>query len=89
MSIAADDDSSMKHLQLFDFGFACRFFKHEDANMMLEKSCFDLATCLHFILSGVDPLSGSLSTAELQQTRGGGATTVISRFVGGTSLGRR
>ncbi|KAI0815457.1 hypothetical protein GGR55DRAFT_628928 [Xylaria sp. FL0064] len=62
------DDSGTKHLQLVDFGSAYRL-SHEYANMMLEKDHFDLATYLHFIPSGVDPLSSSLSSAELKQAR--------------------
>ncbi|RMJ05328.1 hypothetical protein CDV36_013999 [Fusarium kuroshium] len=62
------DDSGKTHLKLFDFGSAYQL-SHEHADRMLEKDHFDLATCLHFILSGIDPLSGSLSSVELKQVR--------------------
>ncbi|KAM6513312.1 hypothetical protein FALCPG4_015749 [Fusarium falciforme] len=62
------DGSGKTHLKLFDFGSAYQL-SHEHADRMLEKDHFDLATCLHFILSGIDPLSGSLSLVELKQAR--------------------
>jgi serine/threonine protein kinase len=67
MGVVADD-SGTTHLKLFDFGSTSQL-SHEHADMILKKDHFDLATCLHFILSGVDPLSGSLSSAELKQAR--------------------
>jgi hypothetical protein len=62
------DGSGKTHLKPFDFGSAYQL-SHEHADRMLEKDHFDLATCLHFILSGIDPLSGSLSLVELKQAR--------------------
>lgn len=52
-------------LKVFDFGSSSRSQFPSD----VLKDHFDLATCLHFILSGVDPFSGVHSHAEAVRIR--------------------
>ncbi|KAF5017200.1 hypothetical protein F66182_10898 [Fusarium sp. NRRL 66182] len=52
-------------LKVFDFGSSSRF----ESSVDIINDHFDLATCLHFILSGVDPFAGVQSHSEATQIR--------------------
>ncbi|KAG7402888.1 hypothetical protein Forpe1208_v016752 [Fusarium oxysporum f. sp. rapae] len=52
-------------LKVFDFGSSSHYESENDA----IADHFDLATCLHFILSGTDPFAGVQSHADAIQTR--------------------
>jgi len=53
-------------LKLFDFGTATRH-DNEDFNSKIKKDHSGLATCIHFILSGVDPFARAQSIKELRR----------------------
>ncbi|POR36085.1 Uncharacterized protein TPAR_03704 [Tolypocladium paradoxum] len=55
-------------LKLFDFGSATTS-SHEDFANDVRRDHFHLATCLHFILSGRDPLAGLHSYREVESAR--------------------
>ncbi|EQL01885.1 kinase domain containing protein [Ophiocordyceps sinensis CO18] len=57
-----------QRLKLFDFGSATPC-SHPDYSNDVGRDHFHLATCLHFILSGVDPFDHVSSHAEAVETR--------------------
>ncbi|KAK1657038.1 hypothetical protein BDP55DRAFT_568141 [Colletotrichum godetiae] len=59
---------STNRLKVFDFGSAVDRC-HPDYENDLRRDHFDLATCLHFILSGIDPFTGANSYAEVKKVR--------------------
>lgn len=61
-NIGIDDDDCLK---LFDFGSAT--YKADDTfNRTLENDHTGLSTCLHFILSGVDPMANAQDWEEVR-----------------------
>ncbi|KAH7215372.1 hypothetical protein DER44DRAFT_764192 [Fusarium oxysporum] len=52
-------------LKVFDFGSS----SHSESENDVIADHFDLATCLHFILSGTDPFAGVKSHSDAIQTR--------------------
>ncbi|RSL40375.1 hypothetical protein CEP54_016137 [Fusarium duplospermum] len=56
------------HLKLFDFGSAISR-SHWDYANEIPRDRFNLSTCLHFLLSGVDPLADVQSRAEAVKIR--------------------
>lgn len=58
-----------KNLKLFDFGSVIPRF-HWDYTNKIPKDQFNVSTCLHFLLSGVDPLANVHSRAEAVKIRG-------------------
>ncbi|KAG8404904.1 hypothetical protein J3459_022358 [Metarhizium acridum] len=56
---------SVNTLKIFDFGSSSR----SESSTDVITDHFDLATCLHFILSGVDPFAGVQSRSEAIQIR--------------------
>ncbi|EEU37901.1 uncharacterized protein NECHADRAFT_88197 [Fusarium vanettenii 77-13-4] len=58
-----------KRLKLFDFGSAISQ-SHWDYANEIPRDRFNLSTCLHFLLSGVDPLANLHSRAEAVKIRG-------------------
>ncbi|AEO54506.1 hypothetical protein MYCTH_2089137 [Thermothelomyces thermophilus ATCC 42464] len=59
---------STKRLKVFDFGSAIPR-SHPDYANEVWRDHFDLATCLHFILSGIDPFAGTRSCSEVEKVR--------------------
>ncbi|KAM0427915.1 hypothetical protein ACHAPT_007375 [Fusarium lateritium] len=57
------------NLKLFDFGSAISR-SHWDYENEIPRDRFNLSTCLHFLLSGVDPLANLHSRAEVTKIRG-------------------
>lgn len=57
-----------KRLKLFDFGSAVSRC-HYDYAADVKRDHFDLATCLHFILTGIDPFSVARSAREVSEVR--------------------
>jgi serine/threonine protein kinase len=55
------------HLKIFDFG-AIRHCNDEDFDEQVLEDHFALATCIHFLASGVDPFAKANSRTEVQQT---------------------
>ncbi|OBR16394.1 Protein kinase domain-containing protein [Colletotrichum higginsianum IMI 349063] len=55
-------------LKLFDFGSAVHS-SHPDYAIDVVRDHFELATCLHYILSGIDPLKNLRSYAEVKEVR--------------------
>jgi hypothetical protein len=54
------------HLKLFGFGFATTKHNYNYA-ADVERDHFGLATCLHYILTGVDPFANVYSAREIRQ----------------------
>lgn len=61
-------DVRSQSLKLFDFGSAISCL-HLDFSNDINRDHFDLATCLHFILAGVDPFAHVGSRQEATMTR--------------------
>jgi serine/threonine protein kinase len=57
---------SQNQLQLFDFGSVMHCDDEGFSEQVLEDH-FALATCIHFLASGVDPIAKANSSAEVQQ----------------------
>ncbi|KAH8907733.1 hypothetical protein BR93DRAFT_562069 [Coniochaeta sp. PMI_546] len=57
-----------KRLKLFDFGSAVPR-DHYDYAADVKRDHFDLATCLHFILTGVDPFAEARSARDVAEVR--------------------
>ncbi|KUJ07290.1 uncharacterized protein LY89DRAFT_691758 [Mollisia scopiformis] len=57
---------SSNHLKLFDFGSATTQH-HYDYAADVKRDHFGLATCLHYILTGVDPFANVYSVQEVRQ----------------------
>ncbi|WQF78813.1 Putative protein kinase-like domain superfamily [Colletotrichum destructivum] len=55
-------------LKLFDFGSAVHS-SHPDYAIDVVRDPFEMATCLHYILSGIDPLKNLCSYAEVKEVR--------------------
>ncbi|KEY73687.1 hypothetical protein S7711_11421 [Stachybotrys chartarum IBT 7711] len=55
-------------LKVFDFGSAINS-SHPDYANDVARDHFDLATCLHYILSGIDPFSTAHSYVEVKEIR--------------------
>jgi serine/threonine protein kinase len=62
-NLAIDSTTSLK---LFDFGSATTT-AHYDYRADVERDHFGLATCIHYILTGVDPLANVNSAQEVRQ----------------------
>jgi serine/threonine protein kinase len=63
-NIGIDDNN---RLQLFDFS-SIRQHSEEGFNKQVLKDHFWLATCIHFLASGVDPIAKANSSKEVQET---------------------
>lgn len=61
-------DSFSNSLKLFDFGSSIPR-SHPDFSNDITRDHFDLATCLHFILSGIDPFANIRSRTEANEIR--------------------
>ncbi|KAJ4328911.1 hypothetical protein N0V84_000700 [Fusarium piperis] len=57
------------NLKIFDFGSAISR-SHWDYANEIPRDRFNLSTCIHFLLSGVDPLADVQSRAEAVEIRG-------------------
>lgn len=64
-NIGIDDTNRLK---IFDFGSAINE-SHADYAYELARDHFDLATCLNFILSGLDPFATARSSNDIKRVR--------------------